>query len=169
MCSTSPDTTAITSLLRAYGAALSGGPKALPEVLSLFTSDGVLMAPHCQASVSTEALTTSYKRILTTITLDTVFATCEIEVSGKWAFARTTAKGMNTGCKREYRRSIGIKRFSCVGKWKMSGRLRDIAFSSMKSLVGWCAGMCVQHAVYKMRVCLSSCRTDQPSISSAGR
>jgi chemotaxis response regulator CheB len=49
MPSSTDETTAIPELLNAYSTALTGGPDALADILSLYTPDGVLMAPHFQA------------------------------------------------------------------------------------------------------------------------
>jgi ketosteroid isomerase-like protein len=134
MASANADTAAITALLHAYGAALSGGPKALPEVLSLYTSDGVLMAPHFEAAIGTEALAESYTRILGSIKLDIVFTICEIEVSGAWAFARTTAEGtkfwVQKGAQeKHWNQEIFVCR-RVEGEWKIA----RYCFSSMKPL-----------------------------------
>jgi len=136
MSSADHDTATITTLLHTYGAALSGGSKALPEVLSLYTSDGILMAPHFEAAIGTEALTASYTRILSSIKLDIVFTICEIEVSGEWAFARTTAEGtkfwLQKGTQeKHWNQEIFVCR-KVEGEWKIA----RYCFSSMKPLQG---------------------------------
>lgn len=127
------DTEAITTLLHAYGAALAA--QSLPGVLSLYTSDGVFMAPNFQASIGTAELTTSYERVLSTIRLDIVFTICEIVVTGEeWAFARTTAEGTKTWVKRGIEESHSNQEvFVCQkveGEWKIA----RYCFSSMKPL-----------------------------------
>lgn len=134
MYSTSADVEAITTLLHTYGTALSGGLKALPDVLSLYTSDGVLMAPHFQEAIGIEALTQSYTRILSTIKLDIVFTICEIEVCGEWAFARTTAEGTKFWVQKgtqekHWNQEIFVCRKE-EGVWKIA----RYCFSSMKPL-----------------------------------
>lgn len=136
MSSSSADTQAIITLLHAYGTALAGGPRALPDVLSLYTSDGVLMAPHFQEAIGTEALTQSYTRILSTIKLDIVFTICEIEVFGEWAFARTTAEGTKFWVQKgtqekHWNQEIFVCR-KVEGEWKIA----RYCFSSMKPLAG---------------------------------
>lgn len=130
----SADTTAITTLLHAYGAALSGGPSALPDILSLYTPDGVLMAPHFQAATGTEALSTSYRRILTTIKLDIVFTICEIEVSGNWAFARTTAEGTKYWVQKGTEEKHSNQEIFVCRKVKGEWKIARYCFSSMKPL-----------------------------------
>jgi ketosteroid isomerase-like protein len=87
------DQAAITTLLHSYGAVLSS--RSLPDLLSIYTSDGVLMAPGYPPAVGTDALKASYERIFSTIKLEIEFSIDEIVVmdGGKWAFARTTAEG----------------------------------------------------------------------------
>lgn len=125
------DEQAITSLLHTYGSVLAS--RSLPDLLSIYTSDGVLMAPGFQPSVGTEALKASYERIFSTIKLDIEFTIDEIVVTGgEWAFARTTAEGRKYWLQKgtdEFHHNQEI--FVCrkvEGEWKIARYI----FSSMK-------------------------------------
>lgn len=124
----------ITTLLHTYGSVLAS--RSLPDLLSMYTSDGVLMAPGFQPSVGTEALKASYERIFSTIKLDIEFTIDEIVVTGgEWAFARTTAEGRKYWLQKgtdEFHQNQEI--FVCrkvEGEWKIARYI----FSSMKPLV----------------------------------
>jgi uncharacterized protein (TIGR02246 family) len=128
------DQEAITALLHAYGSVLAS--RSLPDLLSLYTSDGVLMAPGFQPAVGSEALKNSYERIFSTIKLEIEFSIDEIVVmDSEWAFARTTAEGR----KFWLQKGMALKHhnqeiFVCQkvdGEWKIA----RYCFSSMKPLV----------------------------------
>lgn len=128
------DEQAITFLLHTYGSVLAS--RSLPDLLTIYTSDGVLMAPGFQPSVGTEALKASYERIFATIKLDIEFTIDEIVVTGgEWAFARTTAEGRKYWLQKgtdEFHHNQEI--FVCrkvEGEWKIARYI----FSSMKPLV----------------------------------
>lgn len=128
------DQEAITKLLHGYGAVLAS--RSLPDLLSIYTSDGVLMAPGFQPAVGSEALKASYERIFSTIKLDIKFSIDEIIVmDGEWAFARTTAEGTKYWLQKgtdEFHHNQEI--FICQkveGSWKIA----RYCFSSMKPLV----------------------------------
>jgi ketosteroid isomerase-like protein len=125
---------AITALLHAYGSVLAS--RSLPDLLSIYTSDGVLMAPGFQPVVGLEALKNSYERIFSTIKLEIKFSIDEIVVmDSEWAFARTTAEGR----KFWLQKGMDLKHhnqeiFVCQkvdGEWKIA----RYCFSSMKPLV----------------------------------
>jgi len=125
----------ITSLLHAYGSVLSS--RSLPDLLNIYTSDGVLMAPGYQPAVGTEALKASYERIFTTIKLEIEFSIDEIVVmdGGEWAFARTTAEGrkfwLQKGTDESHRnQEIFICR-KVGGQWKIA----RYCFSSVKPVM----------------------------------
>jgi ketosteroid isomerase-like protein len=69
---------AITALLHAYGSVLAS--RSLSDLLFIYTSDGVLMAPGFQPAVGSEALKSSYERIFSTIKLEIEFSIDEIVV-----------------------------------------------------------------------------------------
>jgi uncharacterized protein (TIGR02246 family) len=125
---------AITALLHAYGSVLAS--RSLSDLLSIYTSDGVLMAPGSQPAVGLEALRSSYKRIFSTIKLEIEFSIDEIVVmDSEWAFARTTAEGrkfwLQKGTdERHHNQEI----FVCQkvdGEWKIA----RYCFSSIKPLI----------------------------------
>jgi len=133
-CDTVSDQEAITNLLHGYGAVLAS--RSLPDLLSIYTSDGVLMAPGFQPAVGSEALKASYERIFSTIKLDIEFSIDEIVVmDGDWAFARTTAEGRKFWLQKgtdEFHHNQEM--FICQkveGSWKIA----RYCFSSMKPLV----------------------------------
>ena len=125
---------AITALLHAYGAALKDC--STDEVLSLYTEDGVFMAPGFQASVGSEAIRKSYDRVFGSIKLVIDFDILEIiNMSPEWAFARTTAEGTKSFLKggEEFHNNQELFVVQKVnGKWKIA----RYCFSSMKP-VAW--------------------------------
>jgi uncharacterized protein (TIGR02246 family) len=131
----SPDQQAITTLLKTYATLLS--TRSLPSLLSIYTPDGVLMAPGYQPAVGTEALETSYERIFSTIKLEIEFSIDEIVVmeDGEWAFARTTAEGRKfwllKGTDEEHRNQELFVLRKVKGEWKVA----RYCFSSMKPFV----------------------------------
>jgi ketosteroid isomerase-like protein len=128
------DREAITKLLNGYGAVLAS--RSLPDLLSMYTSDGVLMAPGFEPAVGSEALKASYERIFSTIKLDIRFSIDEIVVmDGDWAFARTTAEGRKYWLQKgtdEFHHNQEI--FICQ-KVEGSWRIARYCFSSMKPMV----------------------------------
>jgi uncharacterized protein (TIGR02246 family) len=128
------DIEAITALLHAYGSVLAS--RSLPDLLSLYTSDGVLMAPGFQPAVGSEALKNSYERILSTIKLEIEFSIDEIVVmDSEWAFARTTAEGrkfwLQKGMDEKHHNQEMFVCQKVDGEWKIA----RYCFSSMKPLV----------------------------------
>jgi ketosteroid isomerase-like protein len=128
------DRQAITALLHAYGSILAS--RSLPDLLNIYTSDGVLMAPGHQPAVGTEALKESYGRIFSTIKLEIEFSIDEIVVmDGEWAFARTTAEGRKfwllEGTDEEHRNQELFVLRKVEGQWKVA----RYCFSSMKTVV----------------------------------
>lgn len=127
------DQEAITQLLHSYGVVLAS--RSMPDLLSIYTPDGVLMAPGFQPAVGSKELKASYERIFSTIKLDIKFSIDEIVVmDGDWAFARTTAEGRKYWLQKgtdEFHHNQEI--FICrrvEGTWKIA----RYCFSSMKPL-----------------------------------
>lgn len=125
----------IIAVLHAYGAALKS--RNVEEAVALYTSDGVILAPHFNASVGTQALRESYTRIFSSIQLEIKFDIDEVVVTapGSWAFARTTAEGsktmLETGATEPHQnQEIFIMKVE-DGSWKIA----RYAFSTMKPLV----------------------------------
>ncbi|EFX01891.1 ketosteroid isomerase-like protein [Grosmannia clavigera kw1407] len=131
---TATATEQITATLHAYGAALKS--RNVGEAVSLYTSDGVILAPHFPASVGAQALHDSYTRIFSSVQLNISFHIEEIVVqSDEWAFARTTAEGSKTMLKTQETESHSNQELFLMkvegGQWKIA----RYAFSSMKPLV----------------------------------
>lgn len=123
----------ITDLLHAYGAVLS--TRSIPDVLNIYTDDGVLMAPGYQPSVGKEALKSSYERIFSTIKLEIDFSIDEIVVmSDDWAFARTTAAGTKHWLLKESQESHHNQEIFICQKVESAWKIARYCFSSMKPL-----------------------------------
>jgi uncharacterized protein (TIGR02246 family) len=128
------DAAQITTLLHRYGAVLS--THSIPEVLSIYTTDGVIMAPGFVPAVGQAALQAAYERIFSTIRLEIEFEIDEIVVTGEdWAFARTTAEGekfwLKKGTKEVHRNQELFVLRREEGEW----RIARYCFSSMKPVV----------------------------------
>lgn len=128
------DQAEITQLLHKYGAVLAS--RSIPDLLDIYTKDGVLMAPGYFPSVGEEALKASYQRIFATIKLEIEFTIDEILVmDDQWAFARTTAEGrkfwLQKGTdERHHNQEIFICQ-KVDGDWKIARYI----FSSMKPVI----------------------------------
>jgi uncharacterized protein (TIGR02246 family) len=82
----------IKSLLNAYRDALVAS--SVPEVIKLYTPDGIVMPPTFQTQIGVEAVEAWYTACFSVITLDVVFEIKEVEVvAERYAFARTTSAG----------------------------------------------------------------------------
>jgi ketosteroid isomerase-like protein len=131
----SSDHQAITALLHSYGSILAS--RSLPDLLNIYTPDGVLMAPGYQPAFGTEALKSSYERIFSFIKLEIEFTIDEIVVmeGGEWAFARTTAEGrkfwLQRGTDEEHLNQELFVLRKVEGEWKIA----RYCFSSMKPVV----------------------------------
>lgn len=87
--------TKIENVLLAYEKALNASD--LDKVLSVFTLDGVFMAPNSPSTVGADAIRAAYNRIFQTITFDTELTVEEVvQVAPDWAFARTSSNGYVT-------------------------------------------------------------------------
>jgi uncharacterized protein (TIGR02246 family) len=131
----SPNQQAITTLLHSYGSILAS--RSLPDLLSIYTPDGVLMAPGHPPAVGTEALRTSYERIFSTIKLEIEFNIDEIVVmeGGEWAFARTTAEGRKFWLQKGTDERHLNQELFVLRKIEREWRIARYCFSSMKPLV----------------------------------
>jgi ketosteroid isomerase-like protein len=128
------DHEAITALLHAYGSVLAS--RCLSDLLSIYTSDGVLMALDFQPAVGSEALENSYERIFSTIRLEIEFSIDEIEMmDSEWAFAGTTAEGrkfwLQKGTDEKHHNQEMFVCQKVNGEWKIA----RYCFSSMKPVV----------------------------------
>lgn len=125
----------IVSVLHAYGAALKS--RNVEDAVALYTTDGVILAPHFPASVGTQALRESYTRIFSTVQLEIKFDINEVVVTtpGSWAFARTTAEGskimLATGATEAHANQELFIMKAEDGEWKIA----RYAFSTMKPLI----------------------------------
>ncbi|KAJ9634272.1 hypothetical protein H2204_006349 [Knufia peltigerae] len=125
---------AIRNLLTAYGTTLESGN--VEDAVSLYTEDGVFMAPGYSPMSGTEELRAAYTRVFSTIRLKINFDIAEIVRAGEdWAFARSTAEGRKEFLKLggdEYHNNQELFILRKVnGKWKIA----RYAFSSMKPIV----------------------------------
>lgn len=85
-------TSAVTTLLRTYQAALNAS--STTSILELYTSDGVLMAQHFPTAVGTEALAAAYDKTFAMITISVDFEIIEVvSINDEYAFARTASAG----------------------------------------------------------------------------
>ena len=87
----SPEQTAIESLLHAYGDALNAA--SVPQVLALYTPDGVFMPAGAPSASGLAQVEQSYAGIFQNIRLHIQLHILEIVVSGDYAFASTTSAG----------------------------------------------------------------------------
>lgn len=84
--------TDIENVLLAYETALNASDP--DRVLSVFTPDGVFMAPNNPSTVGADAIRAAYNGIFQTITFDTELTVEEVvQVAPDWAFARTSSNG----------------------------------------------------------------------------
>jgi uncharacterized protein (TIGR02246 family) len=88
---TTPEQTAIESLLHAYGDALNAA--SVPQVLALYMPDGVFMPTDAPSASGLAQVEQSYAGIFQQIRLHIQLHILEIVVSGDYAFASTTSAG----------------------------------------------------------------------------
>ncbi|MGI4741757.1 MAG: YybH family protein [Janthinobacterium lividum] len=88
---TTPEQTAIESLLYAYGDALNAA--SVPQVLALYTPDGVFMPTGAPSASGLAQVQQAYEGIFQQIRLHIKLHMLEIVVSGDYAFASTTSAG----------------------------------------------------------------------------
>ncbi|HNJ53765.1 MAG TPA: SgcJ/EcaC family oxidoreductase [Saprospiraceae bacterium] len=82
---------AIEKLLFTYRDALNASD--VNKVLPLYTSDGVFMPSNAPSAIGLEQVKTAYEFVFRSIQLNIEFFIDEIEISGDFAFARTSSKG----------------------------------------------------------------------------
>ncbi|TBD47073.1 YybH family protein [Rhizobium ruizarguesonis] len=80
------DTTAIRGLVAKYIEVIARSTA--DELVSLFTEDGVIMAPDAPTMEGTEQLRAFFNHAFTTIKIDPKIYIDEVVVSGDYAFAR---------------------------------------------------------------------------------
>ncbi len=82
----------IEEVLQTYEAALNASDT--DKVLTVFTSDGVFMAPNNPSAVGAEVIRAAYNGIFQAITFDTELTVEEVvQVAPNWAFVRTSSNG----------------------------------------------------------------------------
>lgn len=88
---TTPEQTAIETLLHAYGDALNAA--SVPQVLALYAPDGVFMPAGAPSASGLAQVQQSYEGIFQHIRLHIQLRIREVVVSGDYAFASTTSAG----------------------------------------------------------------------------
>lgn len=84
--------TEIEDVLEIYETALNASD--VNAVLSVFTADGVFMAPNSASTVGAHGIKNAYEGIFQAIAFDTQLTVEEIvQIAPDWAFARTTSNG----------------------------------------------------------------------------
>ena len=85
----------IESVLATYEQALNASDT--DTVMTLYADDGVFMAQHSAPNVGSEAIRRAYDGVFGAIDLDVRFIVDEVvQVSPRWAFARTRSEGFVT-------------------------------------------------------------------------
>ncbi len=82
------DITAINEIWTQYAATLTAGD--LDLWISLWTDDGIRMAPDAPAVIGKEQIREAMKPAFDQMTLDVTIANKEVKVAGDWAFSRGT-------------------------------------------------------------------------------
>ncbi len=89
------DSDEIEALLKGYEGVLNASD--VDGVLTLYTEDGVFMAPNNPSAVGIQQVEAAYTAVFQAIDLNVEFDIIEIEViSDDWAFARTNSAGTTT-------------------------------------------------------------------------
>ena len=89
------DSDEIEALLKNYERVLNASD--VDGILTLYTEDGIFMAPNNPSAVGIEQVKAAYTGVFQAIDLNVEFDIVEIEViSDDWAFARTNSAGMTT-------------------------------------------------------------------------
>jgi uncharacterized protein (TIGR02246 family) len=85
----------IEDALQTYETALNGSD--VETVLTVFTADGVFMAPNSPSAVGADAIRAAYNGIFQAIAFETELTVAEIvQVAPDWAFVRTDSNGFVT-------------------------------------------------------------------------
>lgn len=133
----SDDEAQIVAVLNRYGAVLA--THSMPDLLSIYTADGVIMAPGFPPAAGQDALKAAYERIFSTVKLEIDFCIDEVVITGEeWAFARTTAEGTKFWLKKGTQEEHRNQELFLLRKEERGGektwRIARYAFSSMKPL-----------------------------------
>ena len=114
----------IKELLATYNAALNGSDT--KKVLTLYTQDGIFMAPFSESAIGPEAIQVAYNNVFKTRKFDVVFHLAELVVlTPGYAYARTNSAGHTTNPGTGQRSSEGNQelfffRKDPAGAWKIA-------------------------------------------------
>lgn len=116
-------TAEVKAMLGAYNEALNGSNTA--AVISLYTADGIFMAPFSPSFVGPDAIRNAYEHVFATRKFDVSFAVREIVVlSAEYAYARTNSAGHTTNPKTGAASSEGNQELFVLrkeaGAWKIA-------------------------------------------------
>jgi uncharacterized protein (TIGR02246 family) len=81
----------IDALIKTYETALNAGD--LETILSLYGSEPVFMPQNAPALVGRDAVRAGYQHVFDTLRLAIAFSIHDLEVTGDWAWARTSSAG----------------------------------------------------------------------------
>lgn len=88
------DKQAIENLINEYGEAIKSA--SVEKVLSVFTQDGVLMAPGAPTSTGQEQLKGTYEYVFGALKLDLKFTILELIIDKEYAIVRSESAGTTT-------------------------------------------------------------------------
>lgn len=113
----------LKALLASYNDALNGSDT--DKVLSLYTKDGIFMAPFSPSSIGSDAIREAYDRVFTTRRFDVAFHLQELVVlSPDSAYARTNSAGHTTHPETGIQSSEGNQELFVfrveAGEWKIA-------------------------------------------------
>ncbi|MGI4756040.1 MAG: SgcJ/EcaC family oxidoreductase [Janthinobacterium lividum] len=121
---TAEATAKIKTLLGSYNAALNQSDT--DRVISLYTQDGIFMAPFSQSAIGPQAIRKAYDNVFSTRTFDVAFHLVELVVlSPGYAYARTNSAGHTTSVAKGEQSSEGnqelfVFRTDPTGVWKIA-------------------------------------------------
>lgn len=116
------DKQAIENLITQYGDAIKSS--SVEKVLSVFTIDGVLMAPGAPTATGQEQLRGTYEYVFSAIKLDLKFTILEVAIDKDYAIVRSESAGTTTVLSSNqsgpdaYRELFVVKREG--GTWKIA-------------------------------------------------
>lgn len=120
--SSSPDLTAITTLLQTYEKALNTADA--PLAISLYTPDAIVMPQHQTSRIGIDAISKAYNGFFENIKFDVKFDIQEVvPTAPDWAFARTNSAGTTDvkgrGVGREANQELFVMQ-KVKGEWKIA-------------------------------------------------
>ncbi|EJL24945.1 nuclear transport factor 2 family protein [Brevibacillus sp. BC25] len=81
----------IETVIKTYESALNAND--IDTILALYSTEPVFMPQNAPALIGREAVRAGYEHVFNTIKLNVRFEIYEIEVTGDWAWARTSSAG----------------------------------------------------------------------------